>query len=1659
MPRLHPTRKYLSPLMRMSTWQTDGVVWALEYVDGVVYAGGRFDSIRPPGSPEGTNEIPRANFAAFNAVTGEPLSCAPSFAHSSGASATVRALKASPDGSRLYVGGFFDRVGGLSAASFGAIDLGSCQPSPGFHRALMSGNVRSIDATDSAIVVGGDFTTADSVYRPRYAVLDTSGYVLPASSVLDEVVFAVRVDPNRGRVYVGGDFKNVDGQAAQGLVALDLDTGNLAQSFPGWITLTSRVKGIDMDDSQMYVAVEGRGFGVFDGRLSFRRSDGGLVWRDDCLGATQDVLPVGDVLVGAHHAHECMFTPGGWTEDGFRQYLTAQSTATSEILHWFPDTDEGLNEGLGPRAVVRAGDIVWVGGEFTEVNYSAQQGLVRFGPGQDVGVTYAPALRLDSYEAGRVLIRWKSAWDRDDRDLVYVLYRDGQQIASQTGSGAREWARPLMSYVDTVQPGQSVSYRMRVVEADGDITGPLGPSYSLTAAGVNTPYPAEVLGDEPSLYWRLDDLETENAQARGTSFVRARVWDASGNSLGGTAEGGFTLGTAGALVDDPNASMRFDGSLARVSSGFANDPNGALDAPASFSSEIWFNTTSQTGGKLIGFGNVRTAFWDRSEPGAAPVLIQPYSTVYDRHVYMNNAGNVLLGVQRNTSTSSRLVIRSSATYNDGQWHHAVATLGSTGTRLYVDGELVASDANTAAMDYSGYWRVGYGNLDGWPWVPSSKGFNGRLDEVAVYPDTLTQAEVARHYIRGLNQLPDEQPPSSPTSVNVSVTAATASVSWGAAADNVAVTGYEVHRSASSGFTPDSSTLVGQTDGSTTTFTERGVPNGTWYYRVIAVDGAGNQSPPSTPATPATVSVTVSQVLTLTPSADAVVNASAPVTNYGPITWLAARDTPTYQSFLRYDLPAVPGQDVGEAVLRVRTLNDTSAGSTDRQIVSRSTGTWAENTVTWNTRPDTGAALGDLASTTQPGTWYEIPLDPTQLTQMLGTSPTLTLTGTGTDSFKITSRETATPPELILTMVSSGPPDTEPPAAPDQVTTDVTNDDVTVSWGAAADNVAVTGYEVHRSASSGFTPDSSTLVGQTDGSTTTFTERGVPNGTWYYRVIAVDGAGNQSPPSTPATPATVSPPAPDTEPPAAPDQVTTDVTNDDVTVSWGAAADNVAVTGYEVHRSASSGFTPDSSTLVGQTDGSTTTFTERGVPNGTWYYRVIAVDGAGNQSPPSTPATPATVSVTVSQVLTLTPSADAVVNASAPVTNYGPITWLAARDTPTYQSFLRYDLPAVPGQDVGEAVLRVRTLNDTSAGSTDRQIVSRSTGTWAENTVTWNTRPDTGAALGDLASTTQPGTWYEIPLDPTQLTQMLGTSPTLTLTGTGTDSFKITSRETATPPELILTMVSSGPPDTEPPAAPDQVTTDVTNDDVTVSWGAAADNVAVTGYEVHRSASSGFTPDSSTLVGQTDGSTTTFTERGVPNGTWYYRVIAVDGAGNQSPPSTPATPATVSVTVSQVLTLTPSADAVVNASAPVTNYGPITWLAARDTPTYQSFLRYDLPAVPGQDVGEAVLRVRTLNDTSAGSTDRQIVSRSTGTWAENTVTWNTRPDTGAALGDLASTTQPGTWYEIPLDPTQLTQMLGTSPTLTLTGTGTDSFKITSRETATPPELILTMVSSG
>ncbi len=264
-----------------------------------------------------------------------------------------------------------------------------------------------------------------------------------------------------------------------------------------------------------------------------------------------------------------------------------------------------------------------------------------------------------------------------------------------------------------------VAEASRIIVVGGSNTGPQVPA---------DPYGAAVYNDVPEIYWRLGD-------ATGNTAV-----DASGGESHGTYQRFVTRGTDGALagVDDKAVSFTNNSSL---SYGWISS-NNTYTNPGPFSVETWFKTTSNQGGTIASFGNRADAL----------------SNQHDRKIFLTNSGQLVFG----TYPGSEARATTSASYNDDQWHHVVATQGSNGMQLYVDGSLAATHPATTAENYTGYWKVGAETT----WSGTNRAWLiGSVDEFAVYGHALSAQRVAEHYTLGSNEPPANQDPVAEFSVS------------------------------------------------------------------------------------------------------------------------------------------------------------------------------------------------------------------------------------------------------------------------------------------------------------------------------------------------------------------------------------------------------------------------------------------------------------------------------------------------------------------------------------------------------------------------------------------------------------------------------------------------------------------------------------------------------------------------------------------------------------------------------------------------------------------------------------------------------------------------------------------------------------------------------
>jgi hypothetical protein len=731
----------------LSTWQTDSTVWAEAYANGVVYVGGQFLNALPPGAAAGTTsgEVSRTYLAAFNSTTGALIT---SFnpvitSTTSSSSLGVYALAVSPNGSTLYVGGLFNHVNGSYRDNLAAFNTSTGALTSWAPSAYGKVNALAVSPSGGEIYAGGAFnelgtsgSTAGIQNRTYVGAVDASGNLQPWAPVVDNAIAALAVDPDGSQVLVGGYFGTLNGASQPGAGAVDAVNGTTNIPWGANIVPDSgscsppAIKTIIINSGVAYLGSEGTGGGCFDGdfAVSLSSSSDSLVWQNDCLGATQALVIIKGYLFKGSHAHDCAYTPGGFPQvsqgSGLVTYhLLDQSLTDGSLGHFTPNTNATV---LGPRAFATDGNQLFVGGDFTQVNGKNQQGFAIFPAKPDSVYPSNPttAPTVSSTSAGTVTVNFPAVSSADVGTLNYEIFRDGGKTAIATLTATSwPWAKPSLQYQDTgLAAGSSHTYTYAATDGT-HLSGrsPSSASVTVASASPTQTYSQAVLSNSPSFFWPLNDTGSTAA-------------DASPNGANGTYSGGTTQGAPGPLTGSTATS--FDGSSGNVAS------QNAVTGPQTFTVEGWFKTTTNTGGKLIGFGNSQSGM----------------SGNYDRHIYMMNDGQLVFGVY-NSGTQT---VETPDVYNDGQWHYVVATYDGSNLALYVDGQLTGTGTSSSAQAYTGYWRVGGDNLNGWnldPWGSNSQGttqpagyyFNGTIADVAVYPTALTASQVTAHYAAALVQ--------------------------------------------------------------------------------------------------------------------------------------------------------------------------------------------------------------------------------------------------------------------------------------------------------------------------------------------------------------------------------------------------------------------------------------------------------------------------------------------------------------------------------------------------------------------------------------------------------------------------------------------------------------------------------------------------------------------------------------------------------------------------------------------------------------------------------------------------------------------------------------------------------------------------------------------
>ena len=329
------------------------------------------------------------------------------------------------------------------------------------------------------------------------------------------------------------------------------------------------------------------------------------------------------------------------------------------------------------------------------------------------------------------------------------------------------------------------------------------------------------------------------------------------------------------------------------------------------------------------------------------------------------------------------------------------------------------------------------------WPMMHRGTPNTADALYLYAPTIYEINGQEPTIQELIDGHDTQAPTAPTLSNGAQTDITVDLSWTAAADNIAVTGYNVYRDG----------ILETALGNVLSYQVAGLTASTAYnFTVTALDAAGNESAVSN-----TVTINTSSaggaffILEHIRASDDMVTGT--ITDGYSVTSTNATT---------FNVNAIPSSSIGSAVF-------TLTGPISRNVI--------ESVSPYALYSDDN------------GNFKEGP-------NLTTGSYSLTITawsaagGTGTQIAQDIVNFTVTAPNTDL----------EAPTPPTLSSIDQTDTTIDLSWTAATDNIAVTGYKVYKDS----------ILETTLGSVLSYQVTGLTASTAYnFTVTALDAAGNES----------------------------------------------------------------------------------------------------------------------------------------------------------------------------------------------------------------------------------------------------------------------------------------------------------------------------------------------------------------------------------------------------------------------------------------------------------------------------------------------------------------------------------------------------------------------
>jgi hypothetical protein len=352
-----------------------GEVRATAQIGNTIYVGGSFTSVG-----YGSGTIARAYLAALDATTGllvEAFNARPDNA--------VDSLLKSTDGTRLYAGGLFNRIGGCTPCDrLAMLDPATGAANPSFHP-QPNASVLKLALYGRTLYLGGKFTVVAGVARSRLAAVDaiTGGLGTRLTLAPNAAVRDLALNSTGSTLYLAGSFTRISGTtrynfASVGAASRALTAWNPNIHASGWgvalspdnatayLTTADGNESICNAGHESVIAMPATGSGT----PAVKWHNGGA---PGCPFNSGDINAVeataGAVYIGGHLTNLCTVKntsytsrcPGSLT---VRSHVAALSPTTGVPLSWNPGADG--NRGVLVIQAIPAG--LGIGGDFQRTN-------------------------------------------------------------------------------------------------------------------------------------------------------------------------------------------------------------------------------------------------------------------------------------------------------------------------------------------------------------------------------------------------------------------------------------------------------------------------------------------------------------------------------------------------------------------------------------------------------------------------------------------------------------------------------------------------------------------------------------------------------------------------------------------------------------------------------------------------------------------------------------------------------------------------------------------------------------------------------------------------------------------------------------------------------------------------------------------------------------------------------------------------------------------------------------------------------------------------------------------------------------------------------------------------------------------------------------------